>query len=181
MKLSFQHDRWWGTRLQLSSWVGYQSRLGPYGSIDKPSPSDGTVDVVFAPEGRGPELLSSTETHLVTWFEQNEPALSEAVKNAVIAWCSPLCFDRKRKFSFGPDFPTIETEQDLRRNIGLYAINIHPVAQDGVPYVGYEFGCEWEEEHGLGVLMHGSRLVDVGFADVAILSWIAEKDAAERH
>jgi len=117
----------------------------------------------------------------VTWFEQNEPALSEAVKNAVIAWCSPLCFDRKRKFSFGPDFPTIETEQDLRRNIGLYAINIHPVAQDGVPYVGYEFGCEWEEEHGLGVLMHGSRLVDVGFADVAILSWIAEKDAAERH
>ena len=46
-----------------------------------------------------------------------------------------------------------------------------------MPYVGYEFGCEWEDEHGLGVLMHGTRVVDVGFADTAILLWIAEADA----
>jgi hypothetical protein len=180
MQLSVQHDAWWGTRLQLPSWAGYQSRLGPYGSIDKASPSDGTVDLVFAPEGRDLEPLSLVEAQLVSWFEQNEPALSRAVKKAVIAWCSPLCFDRNRKFSFGPDFPRIETEEDLRRNVGPYAINIHPIASRGVPYVGFEFGCEWEEEHGLGVLMHGTRSVDVGFADVAFLSWIAEKDAAQR-
>jgi hypothetical protein len=63
--------------------------------------------------------------------------------------------------------------------VGLYAVNIHQLDNDGVPYVGYEFGCEWDEEHGLGVLMHGTRLIEVGFADTAILLWIAERDAEE--
>ena len=63
--------------------------------------------------------------------------------------------------------------------MGLYAVNIHQLDNDGVPYVGYEFGCEWDEEHGLVVLMHGTRLIEVGFADTAILLWIAERDAEE--
>ncbi len=172
-----QSNSWWGTRLKLRSWVGYQSRLGPCGSIDRPDPSDGTVDFIFSPGGRGLEPLSSVEAKLVRWFERNEPTVSQAVKKAVISWCSPLCFDRKRKFSFGRDFPKIETEEDLKRYIGLYAINIHHITPNGLPYIGYEFGCDWEEKHGLGVLMHGTRAVDVGFADVAFLSSIAEEDA----
>src|SRR5262249_41671750 len=100
-----------------------------------------------------------------------------AVKDALISWCSPLSFDRRRKFSFGRDFPKIENEEDLKRHIGLYAINIHHITPDGLPYVGYEFGCDWREQHGLGVLMHGTRAVAVGFAHVAGLSWVAEEDA----
>jgi hypothetical protein len=45
------------------------------------------------------------------------------------------------------------------------------------PYVGFEFGCTWDDEHGLGVLMHGERVVDVGGAETAFLLWIAERDA----
>jgi len=36
------------------------------------------------------------------------------------------------------------------------------VEKDGIPYVGFEFGCTWDEEHGLGVLMHGTRTVEIG-------------------
>lgn len=46
-----------------------------------------------------------------------------------------------------------------------------------MPYIGYEFGCEWEEEHGLGVLMHGTKVIEVGFAETAHTLWIAGKDA----
>src|SRR5262249_43697874 len=60
------HDKsWWGARLKLASWAGYQSRLGPCGSIDKAGPSDGTVDFIFAPRGRGLKPLSSAEARLV--------------------------------------------------------------------------------------------------------------------
>ena len=83
------------------------------------------------------------------------------------------------KFDFAEDFPTITNEDDLKRNVGLYAVNIHQVNSDGVPYVGFEFGCEWDDEHGAGVLMHGTEVVDVGFADTAFLLWIAELDAKQ--
>jgi hypothetical protein len=49
--------------------------------------------------------------------------------------------------------------------------------KDGVPYVGVEFGCTWDEEHELGVLMLGTRTVQVSDADTAITLWITEEDA----
>lgn len=177
MELSIQHDLWWGTELRLLSWSGYQSRRGPYGSKDKTGLSDGTVALVFAPEARGLEPLTQEELGFIAWFEQNEPAVSAAVKAAILEWCLPESRDRAERFDFGDDFPVICNEQDLRESIGLYGINIHQLGVCGVPYVGYEFGCEWEEEHGLGVLLHGTRLVELGFADTAIHLWVAEADA----
>ena len=114
---------------------------------------------------------------LISWFEKNEPSVSDAVKEAIIQWCAPDSVERGTKFDFDDDFPIIAGEPDLKENVGLYAVNIHQVDKAGVPFIGYEFGCEWEEEHGLGVLMHGTRVVKVGLADTAILLWIAKEDA----
>lgn len=179
MDLSIQRDRWWGAQLRLPSWAGYQSRLGPYGTRDKAEPSDGSAALVFAPEGRGPEPLTGQEKLLIRWFEQNEPSVSQAVKAGIIQWCSPQSPERS-KFDFGDDFPIIADEKDLAKSVGLYAVNIHQLDVDGVPYIGYEFGCEWEDEHGLGVLMHGTRVVEIGFAHTAFLLWIARNDAERR-
>jgi hypothetical protein len=180
MDLSIQDDLWWGTYLRLPSWAGFQSRFGPYGSENKPEPSDGAVALIFAPEGRGLEPLSEQEMRLISWFEQNEPSVSEEVKVAIIEWCSPQSLERTSKFDFDDHFPVIADEQDLKENVGLYAVNIHQVNMGGIPYIGYEFGCAWDKEHGLGVLIHGTRVVEVGFADTAILLWIAEEDAEQR-
>lgn len=57
---------------------------------------------------------------------------------------------------------------------------VHAVVRDGAAYVGYEFACAWDEEHGLGAMTHRDRVVAVGQADVAILEWIAEQDARPR-
>jgi hypothetical protein len=73
--------------------------------------------------------------------------------------------------------PDITTGEDLRPLIGLHSVNVHPLKKNGMPYLGFEFGCTWDEEHGLGVLTHGTRVVEVGGADTAILLWLAEKDA----
>ena len=73
--------------------------------------------------------------------------------------------------------PDIKSADDLRALIGLSSVNIHQVQKDGIPYVGFEFGCTWDDEHGLGVLMHGTRTVEIGGADTAVLLWIAKQDA----
>jgi hypothetical protein len=72
--------------------------------------------------------------------------------------------------------PDISSPDDLKRLIGPYAINVHQLEYGGLPYIGFEFGCLWDEEHGLGVLMHGTRCVEVGGCDTAILLWIAKQD-----
>ncbi len=166
----------WATRLRLASWAGYQSRLGAYGSMDSEAPSDGSVEFIFAPEGRGVEPLTAPEQGLVSWFEMHEPKISQAVKDGIIRWCSPRCTERLLEFDFDDSFPSVDTEESLKKHVGLYSINVHQIHHGGAPYVGYEFGCTWEAEHGLGVLVHGTRIVRIGFADTAFLLWLAKKD-----
>jgi hypothetical protein len=88
MELSVKDGLWWGADLRLASWAGYQSRFGPYGSKDKDEPSDGTVRLIFAPEESELEPLTDQDIRLLTWFEENEPAVSEAAKEAIINWCA---------------------------------------------------------------------------------------------
>jgi hypothetical protein len=73
--------------------------------------------------------------------------------------------------------PIIKRHQQLKDYVGLSSIFIHTVAKDGTAYVGYQLGCAWEEEHGLGAMLHMDRVVEVGHADVGILRWIAKRDA----
>ncbi len=73
--------------------------------------------------------------------------------------------------------PDILVGADLRRLIGLHTVYIHQVSRNGMPYTGYEFGCTWDDEHGLGILMHGTRALKIGGAGTAFLLWIAKKDA----
>jgi hypothetical protein len=49
--------------------------------------------------------------------------------------------------------------------------------RDARAYLGFSFHVAWEPEHGLGVMVHGRRIVDVGGADTSFLEWIAERDA----
>jgi hypothetical protein len=75
--------------------------------------------------------------------------------------------------------PTVHDDAAFRNLIGLHSVFIHPLQRNGLPYLGFEFGCTWDDEHGLGFMMHGDRVVDCGGADSAFLLWIAEKDAEE--
>lgn len=74
--------------------------------------------------------------------------------------------------------PAAEYPGGLRDWMKLRRVHILNVEKDGMCYTGYEFACSWDEEQGLGVLTHGSRVVEVGGADTALLSWLAGDDAA---
>jgi len=180
MTLNFklEEDLWWQTKANLPTWSGFQSRNGPYGSIDSESASNGDVVIVFAPEGRDIEPLNKEETKSVEWLVENEASLSEALLDSLINAYPSLQesygYTEQEKKEF---MPSVSSKDDFRNLIGLHSVNVHPLQKDGVPYIGFEFGCTWDPEHGLGVLMHGSRVVEIGGADTAILLWIAEKDA----
>ncbi len=176
MRFTVEDELCWTAPMKLESWAGYQSRRGPYGAVDSETPSDGSVNLVFAPEGRGFEMPNTAEVELTSWFGTHEPAVSDAVKAAILAWCTADNAANLRDFDFDASFPQVETQDDLRGLIGLHTVFVHQIQTGGAPYIGYEFGCEWDVEHDLGVLMHGTELVEVGQADTAFLLWIAKAD-----
>ena len=63
--------------------------------------------------------------------------------------------------------PAIEHDTDFRQLIDLVHVHIHPWTTAGSAYVGLQFSCTWDREHGLGVLMHRDRVVTVGGADMS--------------
>jgi hypothetical protein len=177
---ALEHDTWWTATVILPSWRGFQRRGGAYGARDSTTPSDGSVQMVFAPEGRGNEPLASAELASIIWVIENEAAIARALLASVVqaypALQARYGYTGREKTALMPDLVSTD---DLRSLIGLYAVNVHQTQKNGLPYAGFEFGCTWDAEHGLGVLMHGTRTVEIGGADTAILLRLAEGDAAK--
>jgi len=72
--------------------------------------------------------------------------------------------------------PDIDNVEEFKNLIGLSQVHLLNVSKDEVAYVGYQFGCSWDDEHGLGFMTHKGRIIDFGGADKSFLTWVAEED-----
>ncbi len=169
-------DYFWKASVRLPTWQGFQSRRGAYGSQDSDELSDGSVTLVFAPEGRDESPLLDSELQLVRWAVQHAPEMQRFLLKTLLSEY-PAIQKKYRGFVEPEALPAVGSTHGFKSIIGLHGVNIHPLEHGGAPYVGFEFGCTWDGEHGLGVLMHGTRVVKIGGADTAILLWIAKRDA----
>ncbi|WP_119726566.1 DUF6985 domain-containing protein [Thermomonospora amylolytica] len=135
----------------------------------------GPTHLRYAPEGRDDRPLDEAEISAVAWTIDNLPLLWQAMQPSLHIYYRQL---RAAPDGLDPeDLPAIDSAEDVVALIRLQAVNVHQISKDGLPYVGLEFACPWDEEHGLGILMHGSRTVDIGGADTAYLLWIARRDS----
>jgi hypothetical protein len=169
----------WAGQVVLPSWAGFQSRRGAYGSVNSRAKSDGGARLTVTPAN--PEEKTPPRSQQVRAFRlllDNEPAVGGSVLRAIFAAYPDL------RDAYGYDdeeaaeiMPEIERPEQLRTLIGLSNVHVLNVAKGGVAYIGFEFGCTWDEEHGLGVMTHRKRVVEVGGADTSFLTWIAERDA----
>jgi hypothetical protein len=171
-------EYFWVTSARLPAWAGYQIRNGPYGSAAPVGRTDGTMQILFAPEGRGDEPLSDHEVSLVKWVIDNQDAIHDATLKKLFEEYSSM---RERALDwFGKDeakksLPEIRFPNQLKDIVGISSINVHRIEQDGRPFIGVELGCTWDAEHGVGILLHGDKPLEMGGADTAILLWRAKK------
>jgi hypothetical protein len=66
------------------------------------------------------------------------------------------------------EMPELASPEDLRYLISFGSITVHEPNKKGVCELGLSFGCSWEEEHGLGVRLRNNKVVEVGYAEVAL-------------
>ena len=172
-------EYFWTGEVVLPSWADFQSRRGPYGSVSSRGKSDGSARLTVTPQDddeRTPPLAEQLRAFQL--LLERERMAGDSVLQAIFARYPGL------RDAYGYDdeeaaelMPEIEYAEQLRTLIGLSNIHVLTVAKDDVAYIGLEFGCTWDREHGLGVMTHRDRVVKIGGADTSFLAWIAERDA----
>jgi hypothetical protein len=172
----------WVGEITLPSWSGFQTRRGFYGSISSERPSEGNVRLyvgVDDSESRTPPTREQVAAY--QYLLDNEPSVAASVLRAIFEKYPEEKEAYLDSFDEGEvDLPDIREPGELRSLIGLSNVHILFTTHKGTAYIGFEFGCVWEAEHGLGVMTHQGRVVEVGNADVSFLTWIADRDAKAR-
>lgn len=71
----------------------------------------------------------------------------------------------------GNDFknlmPPVNHIDEFPKLVGLSTIYFRPQIKDKIAYVGYQFYCSWDEEHGLGFATHKDETLNMGGATAA--------------
>ncbi|WP_221077003.1 DUF6985 domain-containing protein [Agarivorans aestuarii] len=175
------NEFFWETEVSLPDWAGFQERNGPYGALSSIKPSIGKTKIVFAPEGRDESPINPEEMELINWFLSNQSAVIESIINTLFSNYSSIRDNTIKELGeeMSEFFPPVKTPDDIKGVVGVVSVNIHQVAKNSIPFIGVEMGCNWEEEHGFGFLLHGNRIVEIGGADTAILLWLANQHANE--
>ena len=179
MQLNFEleSDFFWVAKTKLPFWAGFQGGTAPADSAEPPAPSNGSVDIVFAPEDRDTSPMTTAELQLVRWFLDNQDEVSQIVLEAILSVYPDLQqsygYEDQDKQTYMPD---ISEPDQLRNLISLHDVHIHQIQRDDMPYIGFEMNCSWDPDHGLGVLMNGTQPVQLGNAEVAFTLSLAQDD-----
>jgi hypothetical protein len=157
--------------LTLDSWKEFQSRQGDYGAMDKNEKSNGTVKVfINGTPVDYVKIYSPEQANAIQFLIDNQYSVRDNLLRGLLA-----DFPNMKEIyeEYMPDISDIEQYKDI---IGLSTIHVMNSEKDEFAYLGFEIGCTWDEEHGVGVMMYKDRVVSVGQADESFNTWTTYKD-----
>lgn len=156
--------RGWSTALSLPRLSALCLGLPGWGRVDHPMKAWLDDDEVVVDLLTGRELPTGLHHIQLVCLEQQAAELEDQVLSALSAHVTRL--------RNGGDIPNLEDlplgspvadwSPWIRLN-GLCLLDI----PSATPYVGLDFSCRWEEEHGLGVLCFGTEVLEIGDAETA--------------
>ncbi|MFI1742866.1 DUF6985 domain-containing protein [Thalassobellus sediminis] len=166
----------------LPTWKGFQSRKGIYGSKDSSAETDCVFD--YAIGGDSTLILDKPKDYQYSAYKyviENQEIIKEKILSALLKEYPEIQniydYESDEKQEIMPD---ITTNNEFKKLIGLSRLHFVNVHKNNIGYVGFEFGCEWDDEHGLGVMTYMNRVIKIGGADSSFLQWVAEEDLSEK-
>jgi hypothetical protein len=162
----------WGYKVNLPEFAGFQERNGSYSSISSDNPNLGELKIEFEDDLSDntdpyPEQLNS-----LNYIFSNQKDIVNAIIEKTLQTLPEIieCYDLQEE----DEFQNLDHEK-TKTLMGFDTITIKIVSKDGFSYFDISGGCNWDEEHGLNILFHKSRIVS--FSDIDGNSyWEAVKD-----
>lgn len=148
--------------IKLDVWSGHLNCLGSYGKIMN-TPSNGTFQLFV--EGDLSEIQLETIKYHVRNQREIRLLILERLLNVYSQWQQQYGYSDEEMVKYMPNVTSLD---DFRSLLGPHCIHIMDRDMKGFSYVGYEFGCMWDEEHGFGALTHKNSIVEIGGADIAL-------------
>lgn len=165
-RLTMTLSEWEGTDA-LTTWRVLARKERPAGTFSLTIPRAENDDDAN-PTPPAPEMVAAYG-HLKAHEREVTAAVLDAFRtdlNAILA---------KHDLGMKP----VKSTAKLKAMMELDALRMSTVARDGMAYLGLSFKCTWDEEHGAGVLLHGSRVVEVGDSDAARDTFAALDDGGK--
>jgi hypothetical protein len=164
--------------IHLPAWRGFQSRQGAYNSMDSKSQSDGIVKLMLGgDEAMDDPTVSAEQVKAYQYLVEHQYTIRDNILRALFneyKRLQPIYGYEKGD----PLMPDVTNVTQFKTLIGLSIVHLLNMSRDGVAYVGFEFGCTWDDEHGVGIMTHKNRVIEIGGADASFTAWMAEKDSS---
>ena len=174
MKLLWDGENW-TTTVALPGWKSHLPAklarrvpvvFNPEGSEEEIEPTSAQLAAVELVVDQQAELLANVTRALRGYYTKMRPMMVKAASEL------PQFFPNFERAM--PEAPDPATFARLHQ---LHTVYVQPTAVKKLAHVGFGFHAAWEVEHGVGVLVHGLDVREIGGTDSVILHWIAKRDA----
>ncbi|RYD17118.1 MAG: hypothetical protein EOP88_28255 [Verrucomicrobiaceae bacterium] len=155
--MEWNECEWWTGTVNLSFGKDAELSVTPYDPSVSRLPDEHQKEAMAFHLEHGEEVFSAVLAALKPYYEEMRPKYLRFLGRQA-----------------GSLMPPLDSAADLTRLIDLRHVHIESWTKAGIGYVGLQFGCTWDQEHGLGFMMHQARVVSVGDADVSF-AWEPEE------
>lgn len=156
-------DGAWETKIVLDDWSSF------FGNPVE-------VNVILGGDKKV-ETVQDKHLHTFEYLKNNQKQILKSILEKIFSEYKNLQeqygYDEYDKPEYMPD---IDSTAELKDLIDLLRVYILNVEKNNLCYIGFEFACKWDDEHGLGFMTHETKIVEMGDMDSAFCSWIAEED-----
>ncbi len=159
--LRFAHDEdtgQLGAVVELQAWHGFAC------DNSRDELRGARVQLVLAPPDHGRTAEPAGYEQAIAWLFAHQETTRQSVLDAIAGYIDVLRDD------YGIDDDELDafrSVEQLHRMVDLSFVHVYPQSRAGLPYLGFELECNWDPEHGCGLLLHGAEVLDVGGAESA--------------
>jgi hypothetical protein len=152
----FEFDGNWEYKIELPQLAGFQERKGSYTSISFDLPNQGSFNLEFEDDiSDNPEPTVDQFNTLDYIFNNQELILNAIIERTLVELPNILInYDLVDE----EEYQNLNKEK-VKKLIGLSTIYIKLIAKENYSYFDIIGGCNWDEEHGLNILFHKSRII----------------------
>jgi|GEM_PF-3360854 len=145
----------------LEAWDGYLKNYR-----NEKRETDGTVSLDFGGYNGDKSIDWQPQINAYHHLLQNQYAIKDSITRSLIEKFEWLKETYYLDPDDDPDVPNITPEApidfDLKPFIGPVSVSFHDEeSKNGISYLEWHFDCAWDPEHGLAVITHQERVIDL--------------------
>lgn len=157
--------------IHLSAWTGFKSSNGILGEKDAQKESGETIIAhIISASVNNEYILTQAQFNAIKFLKENAELIRDTLLNGLLNEYS------NAKEIYEDLMPKIETISDYKNTLEVAFIHIMDSEKGGHAHIGFELECSWDDEHGVGVMMHKDKVVKIGLAEESFNHWNCSDD-----